>query len=186
MPERDELDLLIDSALRDYAEPRAGLVQRMLARIPGSAARPSQWRWLLAAIVAPAIVALIFVDYLIPKAPQPQPGQPAYAPAIASAAPNATAPALPPSRKALSMGHIWHRERITRGALNDTIAQPKLDVFPTPQPPNAEEQALIRFANDAPEADRRALAETQQRLDEPLTISAIRIPPLRSPEENPN
>ncbi len=33
MPERDDLDRLLDSALATYAEPRRGLEKRILARV---------------------------------------------------------------------------------------------------------------------------------------------------------
>ena len=38
MPERDELERLIDSELASYAEPRAGLEQRVLARLEADGA----------------------------------------------------------------------------------------------------------------------------------------------------
>jgi hypothetical protein len=50
----------------------------------------------------------------------------------------------------------------------------------------SEEQALTRFASEASEADRKALVESQQRVGEPLNISAIRIAPLPSLEEKQN
>jgi len=184
MPERDDLDHLIDSALTSYAEPRPGLEQRTLARISAEAPGSSRRRWIFAAIAAPAVAALIFLIYLLPKTPHSQPGQMAHTPATPSVAPVVATPALRITGKAETKHRIRQREQITDRAVNSADSRPKLDVFPTPQPLSAGEQSLIRFGAQAREADRKALVEAQQRLDEPLKISAIRIPPLQSPEEN--
>lgn len=184
MPERDELDLLIDSALRDYAEPRAGLEQRMLARVSGEAERPSPRRWIWAALVAPVVAALILLAYFVPTPPHSHPEQMAHAPAVVPTTPVAITPAAPESRNVGSPSHTPRRGKITNRALSESIARPKLDIFPTPETLSPGEQALIRFAAQAPEADRKALVAAQQRVDEPLNISAIHIPPLQSPEEN--
>lgn len=184
MPERDELDLLIDSALRDYAEPRTGLEKRVLARVSGEAPRSSPRRRIWAALVAPVIAALILLAYFVPRAPHSQPERMAHAPAIATVAPAANAPAAPTRRNVGSLRHTLYRGKITSRSFGDSIARPKLDIFPSPQPFSPGEQALIRFATQAPEADREALLAAQQEVDEPLNISAIRIPPLQSTEEN--
>jgi hypothetical protein len=187
MHEPDDLDRLIDAVLASYAEPRAGLEQRVLARISGEGVRSSRRKWVFAALAAPAAAALILLGYLVAKTPYSQPGQMAHTPAMPSAAPVVTAPARPAARKAAAPGHIRHIHRVDQiadRASNDVISRPKLDVFPTPQPLNAGEQALIRFVSQAPEADRQAIVEDQKRIDEPLRISAIRIPPLQLSEEN--
>jgi hypothetical protein len=185
MPDRDEMDLQIDSALRDYAEPRAGLEQRMLAGISGrQVARSSRRRWLWAAILVPAIAALVLLGYLVPWNLRPQPGQMAYTPAVPPVAPVVTAPAPHPTRKSVSSGHVQHRNQAVDRPLRRTFSRPKLDVFPTLQPLSTGEQALIRFASEAPEADRKALIEAQPSADEPLNISALSISPLRISEEN--
>lgn len=186
MPEPDEIDRLIDSAVRDYAEPRTGLEQRMLARISGQVGRSGRWRWLFAAIAIPVIAALILLIYLVPKNPGPQPGQIAYTPAIPPPAPLITAPAPRAVPRSGSSHRIQHNDQVANRASNNSISRPKLDVFPTPQPLTTEEQALARFITQAPEADRKALVAAQQRIDEPLNITAIRIPPLQSPEGNQN
>lgn len=187
MPERDDdLDLLIDSALRDYAQPRAGLEQRMFARVSGHVTRSSWRRWVFAAIAAPAVATLILLSYLVPKTPHSQPGQMAYTPATPAMAPVITVPAPRAVARSRSSRHIQHIDKIANRASNSAFSRPKLDVFPTPQPPTHEERALARFVTQAPEADRKALVEAQQRIDQPLNITAIRISPLQLPEVNQN
>ncbi|HEX8812227.1 MAG TPA: hypothetical protein VF742_09575, partial [Terracidiphilus sp.] len=51
---QDHLDLLIDSALSTYAEPRAGLEARVLKHL---AAQPARRRWLPFAIALPIAAA---------------------------------------------------------------------------------------------------------------------------------
>jgi hypothetical protein len=63
---------------------------------------------------------------------------------------------------------------------------PKLDVFPTPQPLTPQEQALAVFAIHGPEPERKALAKAQQQIDAPLSIAAIHIPPVQSPDKGTN
>jgi hypothetical protein len=57
---------------------------------------------------------------------------------------------------------------------------PKLDVFPTPRPLTAEEQALAVFISHASDAERKALIESQKQFQAPISIAAIRIPPLET------
>lgn len=184
MSERDDLDRLIDSALGDYAEPRAGLEQRMLARVAGVAAPPSRRWWIVAALAVPAAVVLLLVSYLAPWNLHEQTGQMAYTPAAPKVvAPVVTAPEQP-TRRAVPSRHIRVREVSGDRAATNPNPRPKLDVFPTPQPLSGEEQALVRFVAQTPEADRKALVAARQQVDEPLNISAIRIPPLQLTEEN--
>src|SRR5579863_4811603 len=186
MPEQDEIDLLIDSALRDYAEPLSGLEQRMVARISPHELS-SRRRWLFVAIAAPAVAALILLlAYLVPWTLHPNPDQMAHAPSVPAVAPVITTTPKSAARDVVPSHHLRHQDRSGNRALSNLTSRPKLDVFPTPQPLNSEEEALTRFATEASEADRRALVEAKQRVDEPLNISAIRIPPLQSPEDNQN
>lgn len=182
MPERDELDQLIDLALATYAEPRSGLERRTLARLSNHAARSARKRWAFPAIAVLTAAALVLLGFLVTKGPRSQSSQMAYAPAITSA-PAVSAPAPPETGSSLPH-RIRQRGRAVKLTANNAVPRPKLNIFPTPQPPVAGEQALIRFAAEAPEADRRALVEAQPQVDEPLKISAIRIPPLQSLDEN--
>ena len=186
MPERDELDTLIDSALSTYAEPRPGLEQRMLARISGEVGRSTRRRRFLLALAAPVVACLLLFAYLFVKSPHSQPGQMAYTPAEASPAHVETAPVHEPAPKSLSAAPdrrvSYHNHRVPQ----NTIPRPKLDIFPTPQPLDPGEEALTRFAAQAPEAERKAFVEAQQQADAPLHIAAIHIQPLESPDEGKN
>ena len=186
MPERDELDTLIDSALSAYAEPRPGLERRMLARISGEVGRSSRRRRFLLALAAPVVACLLLFSYLFVKAPHSQPGHMAYTPAQPSAAHVARTPVHEPAPKLLSTTSgrraNHHKERVPQ----NTIPRPKLDIFPTPHPLNPGEQALTSFAAQAPEADRKAFIEAQQQADAPLHIAAIHIKPLELPDEGKN
>lgn len=184
MPEQDDLDRLIDSALGDYAEPRAGLEQRMLARVAGDAARPSRRWWIVAAVAVPAAVVLLLVSYLVPWNLHPQAGQMTYTPAVPKIVAPVIAAPEQATRRAVPSRHIRAGEHSAERAASNPIPRPKLDVFPTPQPLTGEEKALVRFVGETPEADRKALVAARQQVDEPLNISAIRIPPLQLTEEN--
>ena len=63
---------------------------------------------------------------------------------------------------------------------------PKLDVFPTPQPLTAEERALVAFAANAPKPELKAVVDAQPQADAPLSIAAIEIQPLDSPDQGGN
>jgi hypothetical protein len=193
MPERDKIDQLIDSALASYAEPRAGLEKRMLARMPLDAERPSRRRWLLVAIAAPVLAALILLVHRAPKAPHAQPpsqiastsAEPSRGPSARPSVGRMVAEPAPDVVQSSGSSHrIRHRDQGQH--TNNPVLQPKENIFPTPQPMTSEEQALTRFASEASEADRKALVESQQRVGEPLNISAIRIAPLPSLEEKQN
>jgi hypothetical protein len=195
MPERDKIDQLIDSALASYAEPRAGLEQRMLARMAMDASRSSRRGWLLVAIAAPILAALILMIYLVPRAPHAQPpSQTASTSRGPSTTPSkehpvgrvVTEPAPQVVQSSGSSHRIRHREQDVDEHTYNAALRPKENIFPRPQPMTAEEQALTRFAAEASEADRKALIEAQRRVDEPLNISAISIAPLPSLEDKQN
>lgn len=186
MPERDELDQLIDSALAGYAEPRPGLEKRVLARVSGQMTRSPRRRWILAAVAAPAIAALILFGYLVQRTPRSQPGQRAYVPAVTSEPAVVTTPTPPNAQRPASPERIRHTGHVVNRASNPSVSRPKLDIFPTPQPLTADEQALALFAAQAPEPQRKAFIEAQQQADAPIHIAAIRIQPLESPDKGKN
>jgi len=184
MPERDELDRLIDSELARYAEPRAGLEQRMLARASGEAVGSSRRRRFMLAIAAPVVASLACCTYLLLRTSHSQPGQmtrtTAELPLVHTTAPPELLPVPRSLSGTLTRGHTaLHR-------VTNTMPHPKLDLFPTIRPLNEAEETVYRFGREAPETDRKALVATQQQLSEPIRISAIHIPPLPKPEEGKN
>jgi hypothetical protein len=203
MPEKDKLDLLLDSALSTYADPaaRPGLEERVLAALDEarrSRARAGVFtprrRWLPWAIAVPVVVCLL-VWLLIGKnahAPstQPavavQPNPPVSAPPQkkldrsnqpAGAKARGDLAAVPARLKSRPV--TKHVSSIAGG--KDLAALPKLDVFPTPQPLTPEERALVVLAGSGPPSQREALIKSEQQPDAPLSIAALNIPPLAAP-----
>lgn len=194
MPERDDLDRLLDSALSTYAEPRSGLEKRALARVMarvdeahdvGPAPRR---RWLVWAVAIP-LTACIALYVAISDVRQPHTNGVQQAPKHEQASippsqapPQKTLHAAGPSKARVAARVIQHPG--TTAAVADAPG-PKLDVFPAPQPLSAQEQALIALAKQSPELRQEALARAKQD-DTPLRISEIQIPPISLPDEGKN
>jgi hypothetical protein len=174
--ERDNLDLLIDSALSTYAEPRAGLETRVLKHL---VSRPARQRWLPFAIALPLAACLVLLMLLFPRHDRVEPmrqAQRAPVPPTQSVPQNSIAHASKtPSRQRQSRviaGLVPHP------ATPKPAPLPKLDVFPSPQPLSPEERALLHYVARAPEPERKALIATQNQPVAPLAIAEIQIPPL--------
>lgn len=204
MPDRDDLDLLLDSALATYADPGAdsGLVKRVLAVV--TAARELRERrsffartrmWLPWAIAMPLAASLLM--WLAISRTQHAPAaktQQAYQPERAQA-PSNNAPAvaelansnqkIPFSETKAVVHPSMHTARLkpcpfkTRDN-SDCAPLPKLDVFPTPQPLTRQERSLASMATEAPVPLRQALANAQKEDDPPVHIAAIHIPPIET------
>jgi hypothetical protein len=196
MRENDELDLLIDSVLSTYGDPGpdSGLDQRVLARISSARASErvapaSRRRWLPWVVGLPVAAGLLLFFFLAgPKTASP-PTSVAKGMAQTQQVPIVTAPSEAASahrsEPVSSNGHVPFNLRSRSGKqASRTVALPKLDVFPTPQPLTAEEQALVAFAVRAPESERRSFIEAQKQAEAPLRIAAIEIPPLDSTDKD--
>jgi len=194
MSDRDELDILIDSELSTYAEPRPGLEQRILVRLEARASSPSRffsgWRlWAFSGGLAMGIVLLLAVPRLTHR----------DAPVSTARAVN---PDLRPpvsSESTISEVHPQVR-RLPRTVNASPVAarleksrenteypqQPKLNVFPAPRPLSPQEQALVALATAPSDSGRERLVDHQRQLDAPLQISAIQIAPITMPDEGKN
>jgi len=186
MPDRDNLDEMIDAALESYANPRPGLERRMLARISGGAATSSRWRRLFVAIAAPLIGSLLLMAYLAPRISHVATTQVAVAPTPSSTSHVESTPGRLPASRSASRVHERHARRLPDRVRYNIVQRPKLDIFPSPKPLSYAEKAVIRFAREAPEGDRKALVTPDPELTEPIRITAIHIPPLPSSEEDTN
>jgi hypothetical protein len=190
MREKDDLDLLLDSALATYADPGAdsGLEQRVLyalaeARNTGERRRfrvPHRW-WLDGAIIVPVAVCFVVLWLSIPRrvhAPSIQ--QQASQSHASSSSPGSqvASDSRPPAHRALREHNFSPAVPSTRASAPETSPLPKLDVFPTPKPLTAEERALFVVAVQAPPQVRQAIVKAQEQNKEPLHIAAIHIPPL--------
>ncbi len=188
---RDELDRLVDSALANYADPgpESGLESRILSRIAVEKVPASRRRWLSWAIAVPATAALLVFILLwhpgtknSPSVPQQSnmPHQPTHS--IEAANQPSSKPAL------ILRGHAPLRKPRSRhkALAAHSAPLPKLDVFPTPEPLSAQEQALVNFAAHASKSERESLVAAQEQADAPLHIAPIQIQPLQQPTAGPN
>ena len=193
MPERDELDLLVQSALASYAEPgaKSGLEERILARIAAEGAPLPQRRWLPWAIALPIAAGLLVLLLLSGhRQKEPRLGQQFQVPSaprseVADAGKGAPTVHYPTRKK--NSGEGLRPERIREGAhAAKAVPSPKREVFPTPQPLSPEELALAEFGASATETERRSFIEAQKQSDAPLRIAAIEIKPLDPPDHGGN
>lgn len=214
MPDRDELDRLLDSALATYADPGpdAGLEGRVLASL-AAAREPGKRRglfarsraWLPWAIAVPVLASILLwmTASIIQHVPSRQAEQ---AQEASMHAPMKTTHPDASEEKHLS-GAKAHRARTQRSArlkpcrfksedegpclsgrreVAKMAPLPKSDIFPTPQPLTAEERVLVGLARSASNAEREALLAEHTAPDEPLSIAALNVPPLAAPGEGKN
>lgn len=199
MREIDDLDHLIDSALSTYGDsgPDSGLEQRVLARVASARASARvapapRRRWLPWAFALPVAACLILSFFFLagpktartPASVAKGVSQPQQLPIITA---HGEAPPALRSVPVSSNRPIPFNPRSrpgNRAMPSGTL--PKLDVFPTPQPLTAAEQALVTFAVRAPESERESFIASQKQAEAPLHIAAIEIPPLDSPDEDTN
>jgi len=192
MRDKDELDVLLDSALSTYAEPRSGLEERVLNGLAeGRLAPPAKSRqtpfpvrrWIPLA-VGLAVAACLLLVLMVHNSTRPREIE-ARNPASSQPQPHRTI--APPSNTAGEPTHLAFartvKPRAQHSAPVQQAALPKLDVFPAPQPLTPQEQALVVFVAQAPETERKAVVEAQQQIETPISVAAIHIPPLESPDK---
>jgi hypothetical protein len=194
MPERDDLDRLLDSALSTYAAPDADLEERVLRSLSSERgivdARRSPHRmrrWLSWAIAIPLAAALGFFLISTPRTPRraadrAQVNAPQGQVPAAVFVPSESSTARPPARTV----HQLRRKTRTASDMAANRALPKQNIFPSPQPLSPEEQFLVAIAAHGPESVRQSLIEAQSKVDAPITISAIEIQPLKMPDPGQN
>jgi len=186
MHEKDHLDRMLELSLSNYGDPGSdtGLAERILARISSehsSDRSAPSWRnrfLLWAALPAAACVLLTFL--LLKSVGPPVTHQAARLPQPASTSTGSKAPGVANATSAqkTTTSAIRRTQLRPTVALARPAAQPKLDVFPRPNPLSPEEQALYAFATQVPEEQRQAVLAAKQSDDAPLNIAAIRIQPL--------
>ena len=216
MPEKDEIDRLLDSALATYADPGSdsGLEQRVLSAL-AAVRLPAQerslgawWRRRLVWAVAVPFAASLLLWISLAKINHAPSNHIRHADKPETAKTNgAIVPHVAPPIEAGGAAHSSEtKARLhsatpvasfasARGTKScpfktrdaaNCAPLPKLDVFPTPTPPSTEERALVVVANTGPASRRDALIESQQPTDAPLSIAALNLPPLAVPGEGEN
>lgn len=149
--ERDNLDRTLDAALAKYAwvEPREGLDERILANVRAAGIRAAQralWSWGFAVLAAVLAIAAVGVwkwnkPTQTPIAIQPStPKQAPVAPDLAHGDGNTVPPRSLPRRTAR---HQPEQKTV--------VANPKLDVFPSPLPLNEQERILASYVSQYPQ-----------------------------------
>ncbi len=167
----------IDAALRSYAAPPEGIDPRTAAATIFARARRSKTRhaWLLWRWAIPALACLLALAigtaWLLRR-----PAAPQIASIVPAPPPAPTLPVITPSSVSSAPVHATGR-RPTRIASVKEPPLPKLDVFPTPAPLTAQEQALLVFLRTAPPAVTQAVIDEQRGPDQPIANTATPIQP---------
>lgn len=163
-PAGDDLDRALDAVLVKYAavEPRRGLEERILANLRTSPQPANRARWRSSlALAAAAVVVLAAVVGRRSVRPSH--------PVIANQPPVTTqSPRQPEKRMANrdarasgQRGHVPIRKTTLHRQPDSVLAaQPKLDVFPSPQPLNEQEKILASYVASYPE-DAALIAEAR-------------------------
>lgn len=189
MPERDELDLLVHSALSSYADPdtESGLEERILARIAAEGIPAPRRRWLPWAIALPiAAGLLLLLVFSGSRHTQPLTSRANQAPLLQRSPAVADHPGSTTESPATTAQHakasLHERHPGREAVIGKAAPLPKLDIFPTPQPLTPEERTFIVFVAQAPETERQSFIEAQKQATAPLSIVAIEIQPLGPPD----
>ena len=174
-----DLDRLLDSALSTYSTPAADFEERLLHSI-AKAAQPApapRRRWLPWAIALPAAACLLIALVVFLDARRPRTTSIQQAHNVPAAPVVATPEKSEPTQVAIRRPRTTHS--VQRRALASTVAPPKQDVFPTPQPLTAEERVLVAAAATGDDAEHQKLLNASKPPpDAPLAIAGLSIPPL--------
>jgi hypothetical protein len=187
--EHGERDDLIRSAIASYgdAEPDSDLAQRILLRV---AAQPTpiplsrRFRLAFALPIAACAIAL-FALLQIGSNRKPENPEGHTHTAIQPRIENLAKAARPAPRATLRA----RRERLPKTfgmhaavVATEAGALPKRNVFPTPKPLSPSEQALVQFVERSPTIARNSFIDARNQSDAPLSVAAIEIQPLETPE----
>jgi hypothetical protein len=149
-PKRTALDDQLDAALAQYTaiEPRAGLENRVLARLKAQQNRPAAvpwWRW--AAVVAVAVIVLTFVVGRVRKVGRDQVVHQSLTPAQ-EIKPEIEANATSTNRHKPGGSSIGKPKQQTAQVAAAPI---KLEQFPSPRPLSQQEEILAEYVANYPE-----------------------------------
>ena len=161
--ESDALERELDAALMKYAavEPRLGLEGRIMAHLRSEQSRAADRasrRWGLAAALAAVLVVALALAMRSGKSSHPvlvnRPAETQPSPTQAPQTANAGAETVPARKPPM-------RKQNRQPPPTKLAADPKLDVFPSPQPLTEEELALARYVRNFP-GDAKLVAQAQE------------------------
>jgi hypothetical protein len=186
MKDRDDLDILLDTALATYVDPWTplGLTSRIIAsaRSIDSRRRPVKWLpWAVPALAALLLTVAFFARHVLThRTALPPVAQLSPRPSV-----HVPDPAVAIQQQTAVRSNSLRTTKITHAAIPPRPL-PRLEVFPTPTPLTSEEQALVALANRNPGDITQSFARNQTQPVEPLRIAAIQIPPLSPPDNGGN
>ena len=167
MTHPDELERILESGLASYrkAEPLAGLEERVIGRI-GRMERPQRnangWFGALALGLAGMVVAgLVFIPV---KRSEPRP--------VAEVRRSVSTPVRVSEPQ--QQRHVAHVGRVR--------TLPKGPVFPTPSRLTTEERLMAAMVSRNPDEAAEAFESLRRRVEEPIAIAPIMIPPIAAGE----
>lgn len=179
MLERDETDLLLDAALRSYADPelKDGLASRVLsspqaARPAWDLRRPARrigwWVWSFPALAGACVLILLLGRNWPDERPASRPIEARhFAPVEPPTAPHAGVQVAVEHPR-----HPVYRMKVRSGGAPGVRASlPKRDVFPTPTPLSPEERVLVEVATRTPAPRLKAVVEAQEALSRSFAIA---------------
>jgi len=159
-PERDsenDLDSMLNSALAKYAavEPRMGLEERVLANLRAEHVTDRVWRRWGLAVAATAVVIVVVAVAL--KSGKPSQPLVKNSPSVTTPGPQSPGTKKPETQVANRNENTAPSRRepvrhdVTRQPEAVAVAYPKLDQFPSPQPPSEQEEFLARYIAQDPQ-----------------------------------
>ena len=189
-----EIEHRLDAGLKHYAavEPRAGLENRVLARIRTEDARPYRLReWRLRFVLAVVVVtgALLFLKQRAPKGAL-HPGDEDSASRVQIEIQGQMQPAESTQQAGNFPGASTLRThpapRNLRSRIEASVTEPRLEQFPSPQPLTEQEEILARYVRDRRQealmvARARAALENREFL--PATQQLPSVVPLPDSQE---
>jgi hypothetical protein len=177
LPIKDmHIDDLLESALKQYgaAEPRAGLEDRILARIQAEAQAETRaegwrmalrnWSWWPAAIACTVLLVSIAGVFLVRNRHTDTSAAKSYIPAVSAPRqiPEIAPEKAPEKVMAKASTRQWSDGRPRPSVARGSSQPPHLDHFPSPQPLSEQEILLARFVEQFPrEAAMIARAQTE-------------------------
>jgi hypothetical protein len=203
------IDNLLENALKEYgaAEPRAGLEDRVLARIQAEAraegrqVRPRNWSWWPAAVACAVLLLSVAAAFLGRNHHADTSAAKSHAPAVFAPRriPEKVSGKASQEVMAKTSPHAWSDGRpfgkVRAGSRpsgrRGPAQPPRQDQFPSPRPLSEQEIMLARFVEQFPrEAAMMARAQTKlltQEEDEEMQRETPleREVPQNSPEQNP-